>query len=94
MAGIASCSSLAGTRHTFDCVRNANSIEIFAGLRAAISEAPEEFAFDPTIDGPGGLYPDIPSKLLARGHFAKLPFISGTNLDEGAWLKIASITSE
>jgi len=83
VAGIASCSSLAGTRHTFDCVRNANSTEIFAGLQAAISEAPEEFPFDPTIDGPGGLYPDIPSKLLARGQFAKLPFISGTNLDEG-----------
>ena len=84
VAGVTSCRPLAGTRHTFDCIRNATSTEIFSGLQAAISKAPEEFAFDPTIDGPGGLYPDIPSRLLTRGNFAQLPFISGTNLDEGA----------
>jgi hypothetical protein len=37
----------------------------------------------PTIDGPGGVFPDLASRLYSRGHFAKLPFIAGTNLDEG-----------
>ncbi|KAF5350556.1 hypothetical protein D9756_008574 [Leucocoprinus leucothites] len=94
VAGIASCSSLSGTNHTFDCVRQANSTEIFAGLLAAIGEAPELFGFDPTIDGPGGLYPDIPSRLFARGQFARLPFISGTNLDEGTIFVPTTINSE
>ncbi|KAF5350555.1 hypothetical protein D9756_008573 [Leucocoprinus leucothites] len=94
VAGIASCSSLSGTNHTFDCVRQANSTEIFTGLQAAISEAPEQFGFDPTIDGPDGLYPDIPSRLFARGQFARLPFISGTNLDEGTVFIPATINSE
>lgn len=94
VAGVTSCRPLAGTRHTFDCIRNATSTEIFSGLQAAISKAPEEFAFDPTIDGPGGLYPDIPSRLLTRGNFAQLPFISGTNLDEGTIFIPTTINSE
>lgn len=57
---------------------------MFSGVNIAIAEAPEEFGFDPTIDGPGGLFPDIASRLLKKGHFARLPFIAGTNLDEGA----------
>lgn len=80
---VPSCASLALTRNTFDCLRRANSTQINAGLLSALANAPEEFGFDPTIDGPGGLYPDIPSRLFAKGHFAKLPFIAGTNLDEG-----------
>jgi len=80
---VASCASGAKSGKTFDCLRKANSTEIFQGLINSYVEASEQFPFDPTIDGPGGLYPDYPSKLFARGHFAKLPFIAGTNLDEG-----------
>ncbi|KXN81465.1 Lipase 2 [Leucoagaricus sp. SymC.cos] len=94
VAGVASCSSLATTGNTFNCLRQANSTEIFNGLLAAISEAPEEFGFDPTIDGPGGLYPDIPSRLFANGHFARLPFIAGTNLDEGTLFIPPTVNSE
>ena len=56
---------------------------MLSGVITAVTKAPELFGFDPTIDGPGGLYPDIASRLLKQGHFAKLPFIAGTNLDEG-----------
>jgi len=56
---------------------------MFSGIITAIRKAPELFGFDPTIDGPGGLFPDIASRLFKRGQFAKLPFIAGTNLDEG-----------
>ena len=66
-------------------MREANTSEIFVGLTQSIIEAPELFGFDPTIDGPGGLFPDIASKLINAGHFARLPFIAGTNLDEGSY---------
>ena len=38
----------------------------------------------PTLDtGRNSLYPELASGLYSRGRFAKLPFIAGTNLDEG-----------
>jgi len=83
VGGVSSCANTVHSNNTFDCLRNANSSDILTGLVAAINESPEQFAFPPTIDGPGGLYPDIASRLLSKGHFARLPFIAGTNLDEG-----------
>ena len=77
--------SLAKTGNTFNCLREANTSEIFNGLRQSIDEAPELFGFDPTIDGPGGVFPKIASELINAGHFAHLPFMAGTNLDEGLY---------
>jgi acetylcholinesterase len=76
---------LAKTGNTFNCLREANTSEIFDGLQQSIAEAPELFGFDPTIDGSGGLFPDIASKLIKTGHFAHIPFMAGTNLDEGSY---------
>lgn len=81
--GVSSCSSLATSGNTFLCLQAANTSEVTQGLIAAISESPEMFGFIPTIDGSGGVFPDFPSRLFAKGQFAHLPFISGTNLDEG-----------
>jgi hypothetical protein len=83
VAAVPSCAEKADSGHTFDCLRHANTSEMLPGILNALSKAPEEFAFDPTIDGPGGLYPGLPSRVLAGGKFSKIPFISGTNLDEG-----------
>ncbi|KAJ7111450.1 esterase 1 [Mycena epipterygia] len=83
VAGVSSCASKATSGSTFGCLRNANTTEIFQGLSAALAEANEIFPWNPVIDGPGGLIPDLPSVLFQRGHFARLPFIAGTNLDEG-----------
>ncbi|KAF5350557.1 hypothetical protein D9756_008575 [Leucocoprinus leucothites] len=94
VSGVTSCSSEAGSHNTFDCLRRANSSEMLPGVLNAISKAPEQFAFDPTIDGPGGLYPDLPSRIFARGKFAKIPFISGTNLDEGTGFTSQTVNSE
>ncbi|KAG5721145.1 Lipase 2, partial [Termitomyces sp. T112] len=54
----------------------------------------ELFPFDPTLDGPDGLLPDIPSKLFSEGQFARVPFITGTNLDEGTLFTSPTINSE
>ncbi|KAH6896269.1 triacylglycerol lipase 3 [Coprinopsis sp. MPI-PUGE-AT-0042] len=43
--------------------------------------------FTPTLDsGPGSFFPDFTSRLYQEGKFARIPFISGTNLDEGTFL--------
>ncbi|KAF9457905.1 esterase 1 [Collybia nuda] len=94
VSAVPECASLATSGNTFGCLRTANSSSILQGLQAALAEAPELFAFDPTFDGPYGLFPDIPSKLFAKGHFARLPFIAGTNLDEGTLFTPITLTSE
>ncbi|KAJ7124263.1 esterase 1 [Mycena epipterygia] len=81
--GVPSCASLATSGSTFGCLRSANTTEIFDGLSAAMTAGIEQFPWQPVIDGPEGLIPDLPSVLFERGQFARLPFIAGTNLDEG-----------
>ncbi|KAF7762435.1 CAZyme family CE10 [Agaricus bisporus var. burnettii] len=94
VAGVESCASTATSGHTFDCLRTANELEIYSGIMNSIKKSPEVFPFFPTIDGPGGLYPDVPSRLFSRGKFARVPFISGTNLDEGTMFVPPKINSE
>ncbi|KAK0467016.1 extracellular triacylglycerol lipase precursor [Desarmillaria tabescens] len=83
VTAIPECSSYVGTLSTFPCVQNASSSEVYEGFLQAYSKATEQFPFCPTLDGPSGLFPDLPSRLLPTGQFARLPFIAGTNLDEG-----------
>ncbi|PBK86921.1 alpha/beta-hydrolase [Armillaria gallica] len=84
------CSSTVGTQATLDCLQSVYSSAIYQGLLEAIAQSTmtEAHPFNPSIDGPSGLLPDLPSRLWAQGCFAKLPFISGMNLDEGAsWIR-------
>ncbi|KAI1795283.1 extracellular triacylglycerol lipase precursor [Ganoderma leucocontextum] len=68
---------------TFACMRNATTSDLLSSWEAIAPVFPEPFLFVPVIDGPNGLLPDLPSKLLAAGHFSKIPFMAGTVLDEG-----------
>ncbi|KAJ7576719.1 extracellular triacylglycerol lipase precursor [Mycena floridula] len=77
------CSALATSGNTFGCLQGANSTVIMQALLVAESEGTITFPWQPALDGPSGLYPDLPSVLFRSGHFARLPFIAGTNLDEG-----------
>ncbi|KAF8993119.1 extracellular triacylglycerol lipase precursor [Hymenopellis radicata] len=83
VTGIPSCEKLVTTTVTFDCIRRANTSEVFEGLLNSLAVADEEIPFGPTLDGPLGLFPDFSSRLFSQGKFARLPFIAGTNLDEG-----------
>ena len=83
VGGVPSCANMSTTANTYDCLRKAPTAEIFTGLQTAIAKLTELYGFNPTIDGPGGLLPDLASTLLQVGKFSKLPFIAGTNLDEG-----------
>lgn len=83
VGAVPECASLANTNHTFECMRKANTTAILQAMSVAAAQATEEFPWIITVDGPGGLYPDLPSRFFQRGQFARLPFIAGTNLDEG-----------
>ncbi|KAL0945837.1 hypothetical protein HGRIS_012120 [Hohenbuehelia grisea] len=80
------CASLVSTPRTFECLRKQNSTTLLAAHAASDFKAVEQFPWVPSLDGAGGLFPDFPSKLYAKGQFARLPFISGANLDEGTIL--------
>lgn len=71
--------------NAFSCLRSASSDTILSAGNIALALGQEEFPYSPVIDGQGGIIPDIPSKLFAVGHFAKLPILTGTCLDEGKW---------
>ncbi|KAK6996541.1 carboxylic ester hydrolase [Favolaschia claudopus] len=66
-------------------------------LRNAIGtfwgQSKEGYPFVPVLDGPGGLLPELPSGLIAKGKFARLPFITGANLDEGTFLTPPTVNS-
>ncbi|KAJ4499266.1 esterase 1 [Lentinula lateritia] len=83
VAGVPGCVELSETGNTFNCLQSVNTTAILSGLLIAQSEVPELLPWSPTIDGEGGFMPELPSLRFANGTFAKIPFISGTNLDEG-----------
>jgi carboxylesterase type B len=82
VAKIPSCASVATSGHTFSCLRNATIEEITTAMVQGVELG--DLYSAPTLDtGRNSLYPDLPSRIYSKGRFAKLPFIAGTNLDEG-----------
>lgn len=72
---------------TFTCLRQASYDTVAAAGNATIIHAALSgvlFAFLPVLDGPDGVFPALPTGLYAKGHFAKIPVLSGQNIDEGA----------
>ncbi|OTB04302.1 hypothetical protein M426DRAFT_320891 [Hypoxylon sp. CI-4A] len=41
------------------------------------------WAFQPVIDGPGGIIPDLPIKSWEKGNFLRIPILTGYNTNEG-----------
>ncbi|KAL5529783.1 hypothetical protein ACEPAG_5770 [Sanghuangporus baumii] len=68
--------------NTIDCLRSA-STETTLNATEFVYTTYSQIALSPVIDGPGGIIPALPSKLHAEGRFPHIPFIAGTNLDEG-----------
>jgi len=93
-SGVPSCAQTASSGHTLDCLRQANSSDIAQGLRTSLGLPSPSGLFIPTLDGPNGFIPDYPSKCLARGRLARVPFIAGTNLDEGGEIVLFSPEAE
>ena len=70
--------------NTFSCLMSASSSDLRAGMNAAL--AIELFPFRPVLDGPQGTLRDSPAKRLSRGAGRQVPFMAGTDLDEGLFL--------
>lgn len=87
---IPSCVSTALSGASLDCLRNATEAELKKSYLEGIPGGPDFFkrgTWKPTLDkGPGSLVPDFPSRLYSQGEFAKMPLLSGTNLDEATAL--------
>ncbi|KAG5635942.1 hypothetical protein H0H81_009591 [Sphagnurus paluster] len=94
VTAVPSCTITAKSGRTFDCLQKANSSDILKGVLSARSNAGELFPYDPTLDGPDGLFPELPSQFYARGKFARIPTIAGTTLDEGTIFTPRTIGTE
>jgi acetylcholinesterase len=81
VAAVPGCESTAGSDDTFDCLRSANASDILDASVNAAGASSDPWVWVPLLDGQ--LITGLPSKLQQEGRFARLPFITGTNLDEG-----------
>ncbi|KAL7419296.1 hypothetical protein Q5752_006133 [Cryptotrichosporon argae] len=73
----------AGNQSTFDCLK-ALPADVLNNATLAVKSLPQyqaPFIWGPSIDG--DLIPGDPWELVTAGAYAKLPFITGNNLDEG-----------
>ncbi|KAH9890363.1 esterase 1 [Cubamyces lactineus] len=93
VAAVPECSG-ASVNDSFDCLRQASVSTILNAQGSASGQAGEQFPWSPVIDGTGGVIPDLPSNLLASGTFSRIPFISGSNLDEGTQFVSTSLSSD
>ncbi|KAJ2928553.1 hypothetical protein H1R20_g8547, partial [Candolleomyces eurysporus] len=85
---VPSCSSLAASAETLPCLRNATSEEIAtAVLRSVVlRDLVSNLIWTPTLDpNSNSVYSDLASRLYSKGRSARIPFIAGTNLDEGTY---------
>ncbi|KAI0331004.1 esterase 1 [Cubamyces sp. BRFM 1775] len=87
------CAGSAGTNETFPCMRNASLATLLSAYNTSSAESPESFQFVPVIDGPDGLIPDLPSKLMSEGKFSRIPLITGANLDDGTFFTPTIVTT-
>ena len=90
-ANLIECNDTIALGISIPCAQNASLDDVLSAWAVANTLIPGEFLFAPVIDGPGGIIPDLPSKLLSQGKFSKIPFISGTNLDEGMFMYLIQI---
>ncbi|KAJ7225244.1 esterase 1 [Mycena haematopus] len=93
VSGVPSCSDIATSGSTFECLAKANTTEVLQGFSLVSAVSTNLSPWPPVIDGLGGLIPDLPSVLFKRGQFARLPFIAGTVLDEGTTFVSEAINS-
>jgi acetylcholinesterase len=81
IGGVSGCERTVNTNNAFGCLRGADQDALLHGMATALAKSNEIFPWVPTFDD--SILPALPSELIQEGHFARLPFIAGTNLDEG-----------
>jgi acetylcholinesterase len=81
-------SALSGNPAALDCIRTANlsTSDLQLATGTALLEMSADATFAPNFDPEAGdesVYPFPPSVAFEKQVYAKIPFIAGTNLDEG-----------
>lgn len=81
MNSVEGCS--ADAESTFECIKASSTESLLAALENNTILHNELLPWVPVIDGPYGIFPDLPSRLFAEGRIPRLPFIAGAILDDG-----------
>jgi carboxylesterase type B len=68
---------------SFECLMTASASTLIEAGQVALNKSEQNNIFQPVLDGPKGVFPKPASDVWASGSFAKIPFITGANLDEG-----------
>jgi para-nitrobenzyl esterase len=82
------------------CLRQKPVTELLANamqpMPGAGESAASKWSFAAAVDGAGGFLPDTPQSLFDRGEIADVPYLLGSNTDEGTTfvLRAAGLTSE
>ena len=70
------------------CLRDASIDDLLASAMQPMPGNGEvvmaKWSFGAVVDGPGGFLPDAPRALFTRGEIADVPYLLGSNNDEGA----------
>jgi para-nitrobenzyl esterase len=77
------------------CLRQKSASELLAVLQQqSTGSIVSTLTFGPVVDG--GFLPDQPRTLFDQGHFTKVPYILGSNTDEGTlfFLGVPPVTTE
>ncbi|KAF9495572.1 lipase [Pleurotus eryngii] len=77
---------------SWTCLQLIDSTTALKAIESVI-EWDNPISFAPTLDGPTGLIPDHPSRLYEESRFAKIPVLSGLNLDEGTMFPPEKVAS-
>ena len=71
------------TTDSWNCLKSIPAQQVLDAQLELLNTTFLHFPFAPSIDG--DIIPDSPYKLLKQGAFARIPFISGNNQDEGTF---------
>ncbi|XP_066285497.1 neuroligin-4, Y-linked-like [Branchiostoma lanceolatum] len=71
------------TEDLVNCLRQKTAEEL---VETSVEGPPMISVWAPVIDGPGGVIPDSPRKLLAEGAFSKVPLMMGTASKEMSYI--------
>ncbi|KAJ7151364.1 esterase 1 [Mycena crocata] len=83
VSAVPGCSSAQNTSSTVACLQGVDAADIMTAWSNATFHSRSLIPWAPCLDGPGGFLPTLPSIMLRNGSFSRLPFIAGTNQDEG-----------
>jgi para-nitrobenzyl esterase len=68
-----------------DCLRHVSVSDLLnvAGQTNPVTGTDADYSFGPVVDGQGGFFLDQPRVLFEQGDIAKVPYLIGSNTDEG-----------